>query len=310
MKEVKAFSTKTSAAKLSVTSNSLLVVAKIAAGIITGSVSILAEAIHSLLDLAAAVIAFLSVRISDKPADAGHPFGHGKVENVSGIIEAILIIIAGIWIIYEAVQRIITRTAIQLAGVGIGVMALAIVINILVSRKLHKVSQATDSPALEADAWHLSTDVYTSVAVLVSLLIIHFTGFILLDPIIAIIVAVVIMRTGYQLTRKSFGVLVDERLPASEEAIITEVIKEHCNKVVGFHSLRTRKAGSQRQIDFHLVMAKNASLESVHQMCDHLEEDIKTKLPQATINIHVEPCQMECNQCGIQNCSLRRKSKS
>jgi divalent metal cation (Fe/Co/Zn/Cd) transporter len=101
----------------------------------------------------------------------------------------------------------------------------------------------------------------------------------------------------------------DESLPASEEVIVTEVIKEHCDETVNFHSLRTRKAGSQRQIDFHLVMAKGITLDSVHQMCDHLEEDIKTKLSQVSINIHVEPCQMDCNQCGIKKCRLRRAKR-
>lgn len=304
------FSTKTSAARLSIISNSLLVLLKMVAGLVTGSVSILAEAIHSLLDLAAAIITFFSVRISDKPADVEHPFGHGKAENISGVVEAILIIIAAVWIIYEAVKRIITGTTIQLAGVGIAVMFVAIIANILVSRKLHKVSRVTDSLALEADAWHLTTDVYTSSAVLVGLGITWLTGFTILDPLIAVAVAIVIMRTGYKLTRKSFGGLIDESLPASEVNLIGSCIEEHYDKVVSFHDLRTRKSGSQRQVELHLVMPKNARLEEVHKMCDHLEDDIKSKLPQTSINIHVEPCQMECEQCTIRDCTLRRKDKS
>jgi len=297
--------TKPAAAGLSITSNSLLIILKIVAGVITGSISILAEALHSLLDLTAAIIAFFAVRISDRPADEQHPFGHGKAENISGVVEAGLIFVAAGIVIYEAIKRLIAGVTVELLELGIGVMAVSIVVNILVSRRLLKVSRATDSIALEADAAHLTTDVWTSAGVLVGLVVVRLTGVVILDAIIALAVALFILKAAYDVFRKSFGGLIDIRLPEAEENEIMSCIREHSGQLVGFHELRTRKAGSQRFIDLHLVMPKNASVEEAHRMCDHLEQDLKSRLANTSITIHVEPCSIECDQCSVP-CSLRK----
>jgi len=296
--------TKVNAAKLSVGSNSFLVLLKLFAGIITGSVSLIAEAVHSLMDLAAAVIAFVSVKISGKPSDEKHPYGHGKAENISGVAEAVLIFVAATIIIYEAIQRLITGRTLELLEIGIGIMAVSIVVNVIVSRYLLKVAHATDSLALEADARHLTTDVMTMVGVLVGLILVRFTGLNWIDPVVAILVALFIMKTAYELTRKSFGGLIDVKLPEAEESVIRSSIMEHDYQVVAFHALRTRKAGSHRYIDLHLVMPKNASVEEAHRMCDHLERDIRNRLPKAHVTIHVEPCATECEQCSV-SCTIK-----
>lgn len=300
---------KPAAAALSITSNSLLVVIKTVAGIITGSISILAEAIHSLLDLVAAVIAFLGVRVSDKPADEQHPFGHGKAENISGVIEAGLIFIAAGIIIYEAIKRLSTVATLELAELGIAIMAVSVVVNIFVSRHLLKVSRATDSIALEADARHLTTDIWTSAGVLVGLVVVRLTGLTILDPIIALVVAIFILKAAYDVLRKSYTGLVDTRLPGPEEAEIRRCIMEHSHRLVGFHQLRTRKAGSHRFIELHLVMPKDASVAEAHRVCDHLEQDLKKRLRMVSITIHVEPCSIECDQCSIP-CELKPKKAS
>ncbi len=301
------FSTKSGAAGLSIASNSLLILLKVAAGILTGSIAILAEAIHSLLDLVAAIIAFISVRMSDKPADKFHPFGHGKVENISGVVEGGLIFVAAGIIIYEAVKRLISGSAVELVEVGIGVMAVSIVVNLVVSRHLLKISRSTDSIALEADARHLTTDVLTSLGVLIGLVAVRLTGLSLFDPVIALIVALLIIKAAYDITRKPFLGLMDTRLPKAEEEKIISLIMEHTGKLVGVHKLRTRKAGSQRHIDLHLVMPKNVSVEEAHRMCNHLERHIKTKLSNTSITIHVEPCNGKCSQCSI-ICDIREKN--
>ncbi len=296
-------SRKSKAAAVSVASNSLLILLKIVAGLLTGSISLIAEAIHSLMDLAAAIVAFFSVRISDKPADREHPFGHGKAENVSGVVEAILIFVAAGIIIYQATQRIIKGETLELLEVGIGIMAVSMVVNILVSRYLFKVSRETDSIALEADARHLTTDVITMGGVLVGLTVVrlaHLAGFDLdiLDPIVAILVSVLILRTSYILTTKAFGGLVDVKLPENEEKDIRQAITEHFGgEVVGFHRLRTRKAGSQRYIDLHMVMPRQITLKEAHGMCDHLEKDIQDRLHHTDVTIHVEPCNGQCDSC-------------
>lgn len=299
------FTIKSKAAAVSIVSNSSLILLKVAAGLLTGSISLIAEAIHSTMDLAAAIIAFISVRISDRPADKQHPFGHGKAENISGVAEAVLIFVAAIIIIYQAAKRITTGATLELLEIGIGIMAVSIVVNVIVSRYLLRVSRKTDSLALEVDARHLTTDVLTMIGVLVGLSIVRLTGLNILDPITAILVSLLIMKTAYELTKKSFGGLVDIRLPSAEEAVIVSAIMEHTGQLAGFHEMRTRQAGSQHFIDLHLVMPKNISMEEAHRMCDHLEEDLKKKLANVSMTIHVEPCGTECEQCLVSSCNLR-----
>jgi cation diffusion facilitator family transporter len=293
------FHTKVGVAKLSVGSNTFLIIIKLAAGAVTGSVAVIAEAIHSLLDLVAAIIAYFSVRIAGHPADQEHPFGHGKAESISGFVEGALIFVAAGLIIERAITRMIEGKELIETTLGIVVMGVSVIVNTIVSRRLLKIARATDSMALEADAAHLYTDVYTSLGVFVGLIIVKITGLTILDSIAAIAVALLIIKAAWDIVHRSMAGLMDARLPASEEAVIREAIKEHSNEVVGFHALRTRKVGSQRDIDLHLVMAKDASLEVAHAMCDHLEQDICSKLSYATVYIHVEPCTTtECADCA------------
>jgi cation diffusion facilitator family transporter len=291
------FRTKTGAAGLSVLSNTLLILLKLVAGILTGSVSIIAEAIHSGIDLLAALIAFVSLRIAGRPADREHPFGHGKVENVSGTIEAVLIFVAAIFIIYQAINRIIAGAIVEYLSIGIAVMAISVVVNIIVSRHLLRIARDSDSIALEADARHLTADVYTSLGVLAGLVVVQVTGLNILDPIIAICVSIFILRAAYNLTRRAFPPLIDTRLPEDEEVLIESIMSEHMGELVGFHELRTRKAGSERYIELHMMMARDASVERAHSLCDHLEEDIKSRLPNIHVTIHIEPCDMDCDTC-------------
>ena len=291
------FSTKTGAAKLSLIAIIILIALKVAVGVATGSIGIIAQAVDSFLDLFAVVITLLSIRIATKPADMEHPFGHGKVENISGMVQAGLILIAGGLVVYTAIHRIIGGAEVKLTEAGIGVMLVSIIVSIFLSRYLLKVARATDSIALEANAHNIAADIYSASGVLAGLAIIRFTGLDVLDPIIALGVAIIIFRTAYLVARKSFGGLVDMSLPPSEQAEIETSIMEHFGELIDFHELRTRKAGDQRYVDLHLTMPKNISLEEAHQMCDHLEKDIESKLAHTTVTIHVEPCEKECEEC-------------
>lgn len=229
------------------------------------------------------------------------------MENISGTIEAVLIFVAAAFIVYEATKRIVVGAAVEYLSIGIGVMAASVVVNILVSRHLLRIARETDSIALEADARHLTTDVYTSLGVLGGLVVVRITGLNILDPILALGVALFILKTAYDVTRRAFPPLIDVRLPEDEEALIASCIIEHYGELLGFHELRTRKAGRERQIDLHLVVAKKASVEEAHSLCDHLENDIKRKLPYATVMIHIEPCEMACEQCPSSYCPLAKK---
>jgi len=301
------FSTRSGTARLSIAVIIGLVTLKVVVAIMTGSISILAQAVDSFLDLFAILVIFFAIVVATRPADEEHPFGHGKVENIAAIIQALLIFTAGGLIIYSAVIRIIQGTTIELTEAGIGVMLVSIIVSIFLSRHLFKVSRITDSIALEASARNIAADVYSAAGVLVGLVVIRLTGLNILDPIIALLVALFILKVGYDTLRKSFGGLVDVRLPKVEEAEIKSCIIEHYSEVVNFHKLRTRKAGSQRYIDLHLVMPKNASVDKAHRMCDHLEQDIETRLHHTSVTIHVEPCSIECEQCRV-DCTLRKRS--
>ena len=281
---------KVKAAWLSIVSNSCLVVMKLVAGMMMFSVSVLSEAVHSMMDLIAAIIANYSVRKAVKPPDKEHAYGHGKYENVAGVIEALLIFFAAAIIIYESLLKILIGSPVEFLEIGIVIMGISTVVNFFVSRYLSKVAEEEDSIALEADSMHLKTDVLTSLGVFVGLIVINLTDLKILDPVIAIAVAVLIIRAAYKLTTESSKGLVDEKLPLEEEMVIKNVLLEHMPEFVEFHGLRTRKGGDQRFIDLHLVMKADTSVEDSHKVADHLEHEIKKRLPRTSVLIHVEPC--------------------
>lgn len=287
-------------ARLSVISNTLLVVLKLVVGFYTGAVSIISEAAHSAVDLLAALIAFYAVRKADVPPDNNHAYGHGKVENLSGAIEAVLIIGAALWIVYEAGHKLTTTVVPEFLEYGIVIMLISIVANYWVSGKLYKVAKQTGSHALEADALHLQADIWTSVGVLLGLVIIKMTGIAWMDPAIAILVAGVVFKAGYGMTKKSLYELTDISLPADEEQIIMDVIRTH-PEVISFHQLRTRRSGSRRLVDMHLIFYKEMHLNKAHTICDKIEEEIKEKLEFCDVVIHLEPCdhQKDVSACPL-----------
>ena len=300
--------TKENAAKIAIATVSLLILIKVVASILTGSIAIRADAIHSVIDLSGVIIGYIGIRIARKPPDGEHTFGHGKAENIASAIIAGVIFVAAGTIFYEAIKSLITRGTVELLTVGIYVTAAAIVINGAGSWYILRVARATDSIALEASSRDMLADVWSSCAVLVGLLLVRLTGLTILDPIVALLVAGVIARTAYRTMKRSVEGLMDTKLPEAEERAIRECVMEHAVQIVSFHDLRTRKAGSQRFIDLHLVMPKYASVEETHQMCDHLEQDLENRLRNSNITIHVEPCTVtECDQCHIITCRLRQE---
>ena len=301
------FSTQSGAAKLMLISVTGLFILKVAVGVITGSISIWAQAADSSLDIFAVMVTFFTVGYSAKPADEEHPFGHGKIENIAAGIQAILLLGASFSIVYSAIRRIIYGETVQLTEAGIGVMLISLIVSILLSRHLFKVSRATGSVALEANAYNIRGDVYSTSGVMVGLTLVRLTGLNIIDPIIALLVVLLILMATYRVAQTAFSGLVDVRLPKAEEVEIKSCITEHYSELAGFHKLRTRKAGSQRYIDLHLVMPKNASVDEAHQMCDHLEQDIANRLHHTSVTIHVEPCSIECKQCQV-SCNLRGRS--
>lgn len=290
---------KVSAAKLSVASNSLLVALKLTVGLLMGSVGVISEAIHSGVDLIAALLATYSVRMSSRPADASHRYGHGKFENLSGMLEGALIIVAAVIVLYEASRRLFEGSEVELLWYGMAVMAVSAIVNTFVSRRLMRVARRTGSLALEADAYHLMTDVWTSVGVFVALLLIYFTGIHEIDSIIAVFVAAMIVRAGYDITSRSTKDLLDVALPEEEMRAIEVVMVEHEEMFVDFHRLRARSTGTERQIDLHLTVPRSLSVKESHDLCEHLEREIKEKIPNCVIVMHIEPCDENCEKCRM-----------
>ena len=277
------------AAGLSITSNFIVILTKLVAGIMSGSIGIISEAIHSMSDFLASVIAFFAVSRSSEPADEDHQFGHGRYEDVAGFIEGILIVLASFYIIYEACKKIINESSLGFdTTLGIIVMLFAVIANFLVSRYLFYVAKKTDSVALRADAEHLSTDIYSSLGVLIGLILIKVTGIVLLDPLIAIFVALIILKAGMSIAKETFNNLVDGRLPIEDIKIIENILTE-CSGIKGYKNLKTRKTGSNRDIDITLICDENMTIKHCHNICDCIEEKIKKEFPRTYITIHCEP---------------------
>jgi len=294
---------KSSVALLSVISNTVLVILKLAVGLMIGSVSVISEAIHSGVDLLAALIALLAVKTAGKPADEDHPFGHYKAENISGTVEALLIFVAAVWIIFEAYKKLLNPEPMESPSWGVAVMLISSAANLFVSNRLFCVGRETDSVALQADAWHLRTDVYTSAGVMAGLAII-WTGEHLfpavdlhwIDPLVAIFVALLIIKAAYKLTLESAQDLMDVCLPAEEEEDIRKHIMVFAPTVRGFHKLRTRKAGACRFVEFHVRVDAGMSVDESHRISDMIADAIKHHFPGTNVTIHIEPC----------NCALAR----
>jgi cation diffusion facilitator family transporter len=282
--------TKSGAAGLSIASNALLIAIKLAAGAITGSIAIVTEAVHSLIDLVASVVAFVSVRKADEPADADHPYGHEKVESLAATIEGMLILIGAGIIVYEATHRLVVGAEVERLGVGIAVMGFSVLANLAVSTVLARQARVHDSPALEGDAAHLRTDALTSLGVLVGLALVQITGVVALDSVTALIVSAAIVTAGLRIIRRSSGVLVDEALPSEEmDRIEAAIAAARTPEVAGYHKLRARRAGSRRYIDLHVQYRSGTSLERAHELAHRMRDEIEAGIPRSEILIHVEP---------------------
>ena len=282
------------AAGLSITSNALVIVTKIIAGMVSGSISIISEAIHSLSDFLASVLTFFAVTRSAEPADKEHPFGHGKYEDMSGFIEGGLIIFAGFFIIFEAVKKLLHGYSLESESMlGIYVMAFAVVANFLVSRYLFFVAKKSDSVSLLADAEHLSTDIFSSLGVLMGLVLIKITGIAALDPIIALIVALIILKAGFSISKETLNNLLDGSLPNEDIAKIEEILKRN-SVIKGYKNIKGRKSGQYKDIELTLLFNPDMKISCAHNICDQIENEIKKNLGQVSTTIHAEPYVCVC----------------
>lgn len=277
------------AAWVSVASNTILMMGKFIIGYMIGSVSVISEAIHSANDLLASFIAVFAVRKSSEPPDERHPYGHGKFENISGTMEALLIFVAALMIIYEALEKIRIGDGILDTQWGMVIMGASALLNFIVSQYLLTVGKENDSIALEADGMHLRTDVLTSLGVFTGLFLIKITGWKIIDPIAAILVALLILKTAYDLTKKAFIPLLDTSLEEARIRDVEDILLEYSGSYYEYHDLRTRKAGRETHIDLHLVIHHETTVAEAHDLCDIIEKRINEEIPHSHVLIHVEP---------------------
>jgi cation diffusion facilitator family transporter len=309
-------STKVRYARLSIASNSFLIVMKVIVGALTGSVSIVSEAIHSGVDLLAALIAYISVKISDTPPDEKHPFGHDKVENISGVVEAILIFCASGFIVIEAVKKIIHHEPVTKLGLAFAVMFVSSAVNYFVSKKLYKVAKSEESVALEADALHLKVDVYTSMGVGAGLLLMWLSGlifgktFTLIDPIVAILIALFILREAWEMLCKAFSPLIDESLSSEEIEIIKKTVAKYDHGFIDVHEVRTRRSGKMKHIDFHLTVPYDMTVRDAHNLCDRIEHDIEYRIRNTKVLIHTESGDVKQSQMKRKSVGAAKSSKT
>jgi cation diffusion facilitator family transporter len=285
------FSRKTRAAGVSIASNSGLIVLKVVAGLITGSVGVLSDAVHSLMDLIASVIAWASVRKADAPADASHRYGHEKLEDLAAGAQALLLLLGAAFIAVEAIRRLIDGGTVGKVGVGMAVAGAAAAINLVVSTYLSRAGRASGSNALGANAADLRIDAIVSLGVLVSLALVKLTGANWIDPLVGLLVAVAISSTGIRILIDASRRLADEALPADELAALQRVVEDFVKttEVVAYHDLRARHVGSHHQVDLHLQFESGTSLERAHYLSHLLQHEIEEQLPGTTVLVHLEP---------------------
>jgi cation diffusion facilitator family transporter len=277
------------AAYLAISVSIFLVIFKILVGLSTNSISILSDAMHSSMDVVASTITLIAIKLAKKPADKCHNYGHGKYEALSAAIQSVLILIISVTIIYQSALRIVNRNLITEAVPGIVVMVASITLHSMTVFIMLRCAKKENSIALKANALHLLSDVITSIGVIVGLIIIHFTGLKVIDPVLAIVVALVIVKTGYDIGKESIEELLDRSLNLEEVKIINDILEKHSPPVLDYHCLRTRRVGLIRQVDVHLIFPNNYSLIDAHDISSDIEKDIHESIKNVRTTTHLEP---------------------
>lgn len=274
---------------LSIFTSIVVISLKILAYFLTKSVGFLSDAIESLVNLASAIIAYFMLKLAEKPADYNHPYGHTKAEYFSSLFEAGMIFIASLSIIFSAIQRIIHPKALEQISLGLVVSFLATLINFFTAKILISAGKKNHSITLEADGHHLMTDVLTSVGVIVAVFLVQMTGFLILDPLVAIAVALNILFTAITLIKRSVSGFLDESLDKKDLKIISKIFQKYEKKDIKFHSIKSRQSAQKKFLSFHILLPNNWSIKKSHDLIYKIEKEIKKNLGEIEINSHLEP---------------------
>ena len=281
---------KSSAARLSMLAAAFLIALKTATGVITGSISVWASLLDSTMDIFASAINYFAVRAASRPADEDHSYGHGKAESLAGLFQSLVIAASGGVLIYESIRRIINPNPTASEWVGVLTMVVAVLVSMALVARLRRVARETESPALQADATHYVTDIYSNASALLALVIVGLTPYQIADPIISLGIACYILWSAVSVGRESIDVLMDRRLPFQVDEQVAEVVSRYRDQgVLGFHDLRTRRSGSQKFIDLHLEVERDMRLQEAHDVSVRVLRDIEAEIPRARVQIHTDP---------------------
>ncbi|MDT5158093.1 MAG: ferrous-iron efflux pump FieF [Acidobacteriota bacterium] len=285
---------KNSAARLSITAAAFLIVLKSTTGWLTGSISVWASLLDSTMDIFASVINYFAVRAAARPPDEDHLYGHGKAESLAGLFQSFVIAVSAVFLIREAILRMLAPHPTSLEWFGVGTMAVAGVVSVALVARLRSAARKTDSPALAADAVHYATDVYTNGAALVALLIVALTGWTLADPLVSIAISAYLIWSAVEVARDSIDVLMDRRLPYEIDETVAAVVHSfHDEGVLGFHDLRTRRSGSHKFIDLHIEVNREQSLLDAHDLTERVLRAIEAEIPRSHVQIHTDPSESD-----------------
>ncbi len=262
---------------------------KLAVGLFTGSIAILSDALDSAEDTVSSAFAFVTVRLSARPADVEHPYGHGKAESVAAGAQAVLIGGGGVFIMYQAVRRLVVGQSDIVVGPGLAIMGVTALANLGVVVFVGRAARATGSLALTTETRHLRANIAQALAVIVGLALVGLTGRNLFDPLVALVLSAYLLWTAFRIFQTALVQIMDVSLPASEMDIIEDTILGFRPQIAGYHHLRTRRSGRERYVEVHLVVDPRRSVEEVHGICDRIEEEVVRRLPGTVVTIHVEP---------------------
>ena len=272
---------------------------------VSGSVGLLSEGVHSFLDVVSAAISYFTVREAGKPADEDHPFGHGKIETLSSLFESLLLVVAAALIVFEGVDHLRHPEPVHYQGLAMVAMIVSIVVSYIVYRHNATAAREAESSALHVNALHFLSDVVASLGVLVGLLLLKITGWLIIDPIMAFAVAGYILLVSAKQVKNALLELSDTQLPEGEIQEIRKILETFEGRAIEAHDLRTRRSGATRHIDFHLVLCGHMSVNESHRVCDEIELSISRRFPNASVNIHVEPCETDRTGCE-KSCEIYR----
>jgi len=287
------------AASLALAATIGLTAIKLFVAYLSGSVGVLSEGVHSALDLVSAAVSFFTVREAVKPADADHPFGHGKIETLSSLFESILLVAAAAMIVREGMDHLFHPRPVEYQGLAMGVILFSLVASYFVYRHNLQAAEATESSALHVNALHFLSDVVASGGVLLGLVLLKLTGWQPIDPIMAFLVAGYIFLISLKQVKGALMELSDTQLPEFEINRIREILDSFKGETLEAHDLRTRKSGAQRHVDFHLVVCGYMTVHQSHELCDQIESRIHEVFPTASVSIHVEPCELLKEKCHL-----------